>query len=749
MKYRLILILFCAALPAYAQKTGPSAATRQFIWQYENKKWDEHGLVPHYAYYRNKDNRLFVNAFIKTEPGFSVSDFEKSGALTGPPAGNILTARIPLHKVKDLSQFPGVLALDLDLGAEAHLDSARRRTFVDSLHLGQGFPFTSSGKGVVVGIIDAGFDYGHPAFYDTSYQAYRVKKVWEQKNNSGNPPSGFSYGTEYQDSASIMTKAYDINDGTHGTHVAGIASGSGLGSPANARRRFRGVAYESDLVFTAIYPAPEYWLNTGMVDMLDGIRYTFNHAAQAGKPAVANLSWGCPMGPRDGSSLFSQACNNLVGPGKIFVVSGGNNGQNKIHFSKTFTAADTLTHTFVTFPTNLSPKKLLTDIWGDTGRIFKVQFSLYSANTRLTESPWLELDGQTRQIALKGSNNDTLFITATGLAQEFNQKPHMFLQFLSRITDRICISVKSTAGTVHMWNGIVVKTSGYYGTFTRYSYAWAKDGDALYTTGDLVSTKNAIAVAAYNTKTSFVNVSNQTQSYSGYTRGRLALFSSIGPTANGKIKPDVAAPGLALASSVSSYDPDYLNLGADYASVVAKYVSPKNSRTYSYAMAAGTSMAAPMTSGIVALLMEQYPQLDPVTLKNWLSETSLQDNFTGVIPAGGNSSWGFGKINATGLMRKAYQLTGMDIHNRNENALLVYPNPGRGEFIIRGLMSDFHPEELEIRDLMGKTIEKSAYRLQQGSEGSWHLDLKNLPAGILLLKTGKGRTSEIFKIINR
>jgi hypothetical protein len=64
-------------------------------------------------------------------------------------------------------------------------------------------------------------------------------------------------------------------------------------------------------------------------------------------------------------------------------------------------------------------------------------------------------------------------------------------------------------------------------------------------------------------------------------------------------------------------------------------------------------------------------------------------------------------------------------------------------------MSDFHPDELEIRDLMGKTIEKSAYRLQQGSEGSWHLDLKNLPAGILLLKTGKGRTSEIFKIINR
>jgi subtilisin family serine protease len=640
------------------------------------------------------------------------------------------------------------MALDLDLAAEMHLDSARRRTGVDSLQMGFNLPQKFSGKGVVVGVIDAGFDYTHPTFYDTAYQEYRVKKVWEQKNTSGTSPIGFGYGSEFADTTSIFSKKFDINDGTHGTHVAGISSGSGVGSPANNKRRYRGVGYESDMVFTAIYPSAEYWLNTGMVDMLDGIRYTFQYAQSQGKPAVANLSWGCPMGPRDGSSLFSQACNNLVGPGKIFVVSGGNNGQNRIHFTKSFNPADTLTHTFLTFSSNLSPKKILTDIWGDTGKTFEVKFSLYTGSTKTTETSWISLDGLTHDLTLKGANGDTLFITATGLAQEFNQKPHMFLQFFSRINDKLCISIKSDSGTIHMWNGIVVKTSGYYGTFTRFNLPWAKDGDFQYLTGDLVSTKKAISVAAYNTKSSFVNVSNQTQSYSGYQRGRLALFSSVGPTANGKIKPDVAAPGLALASAVSSYDPDYANLGADYASVVGKFISPKNGRTYPFAMAAGTSMAAPMTSGIVALLLQQYPQLDPETLLDWLSQTSISDNFTGTIPGGGNVSWGRGKINGMGLMRKALQITSVGNLSHSEHGILVYPNPAGDRINLYFSERETVLEGIEWADLQGKRLSFEQYQIRKKDEnGLWELETGHLKPGIYFLSIQTKTGVEILRII--
>ena len=728
------LLAFTFSVVAFAQvaekRTGPSASVKQFLWQLQNRKVDEHGLVPNYVYYRDGNNRLFVNAFMKVNTSFSESEFRNYGVIKGTKAGNIWSVKIPFENFEYWTKHAEVIAMDMDQPAMAHLDSARRVTFVDSAHFGLGLPNSFNGNGVVVGVIDAGFDYSHPAFYDTSYQAYRVRKVWEQKT-VGNPPPEFGYGALFGDSGSILTKAFDINDGTHGTHVAGIAGGSGIGSPANFPRRYRGVAYLSDLVFVAIYPTAEYWLNTGMADMLDGIKYTFDYAESQGKSAVANLSWGCPLGPRDGSSLFSQACNNITGPGKIFVVSGGNNGQNNIHLSKSFTSSDTIAHTFLTFPSSLTIKRNQVDIWGDTGKIFKVQFSLYSGNNKLTQTQWVELDGQTRELFLKGSNGDTVFITSTGVAEEFNMKPHMLLQFLSRINDRLCISVQSQSGTINMWQGIVVKTSGHYGTFTRYIYNWALNGDALQTTGDLVSTKSAIAVAAFNSKVSFVNLAGQTQSYAGYQRGRLSLFSSKGPTTDGRVKPDVSAPGLALASSVSSYDPTYGNQGNNSSSVVARYLSTQNGRSFPYAMAAGTSMAAPMTSGIVALLLQQYPELSPQELMSWFSETCITDNFTGIIPPGGNSSWGLGKINTMGLLRKAIQITGIQQFGP-DNSIFVYPNPGNGNFKIAGLGSKV--KEIRVINLQGREMEIDLNSNSNSLHSELSIDLSRLPDGIYLIQ---------------
>ena len=48
------------------------------------------------------------------------------------------------------------------------------------------------GKNVVVGIIDIGFDYNHPSFYDGQGNC-RIKRVWEQ-NKLGTPPTGYNYG---------------------------------------------------------------------------------------------------------------------------------------------------------------------------------------------------------------------------------------------------------------------------------------------------------------------------------------------------------------------------------------------------------------------------------------------------------------------------------------------------------------------------------------------------------------------------
>jgi minor extracellular serine protease Vpr len=726
-----LVLLVVSALQAQEQ-TFPeprlSASARLFLWKLKNQKQTNPGVFPENVYRLDAQNRTYIQALMEVFPNMPEAGLRDLGIKIGTRAGNIWTAQVPLEHAEAFSKLNGIRFLEMDQASAPDLDSARRRTRVDSVHKGQSLTQAYSGKGVVVGVIDAGFDYTHPTFYDTTYSRFRVKRVWEEKT-IGTPPTQFSYGSEFTDSASILTKAFDITDGTHGTHVAGIAGGSGYLGPNGNNRRFRGMAFESDLVFVAIYPTAAYWLNTGMTDMLDGINYTFQYAALQGKPAVANLSWGCPLGPRDGSSLFSKALDNLVGPGKVFVVSGGNNGQNRIHIGKVFTPTDTVLNTFLTFPSGLPQKINQVDVWGDTAKSFCMQFSLYTGSNRISESAWVCLDDSVHQIFLIGANGDTCFITATAVAQEFNQKPRILIQATSRVADALCLTVKATEGKVNLWQGIVVKTSGYYGTFAKNGQAWARDGDFQMTCGDLVSTRKAIAVAAYNSKVNFTNVSGQMLSYPGYNRGRIANFSSFGPTADGRIKPNIAGPGMALASSVSSFDSSYMTGGADYDVVVSKNQSSTNGRTYSYGMAGGTSMSAPATSGIVAILMEANPTLDPAQVLDLFRQTAITDTYTGVIPAQGNNIWGFGKVNAMGSLRKVLETTGIR-HSRIAQSVLVFPNPGSEKITIKNLTDGQPVLAVKILDSRGRLIHQLNGSVPAFNSNGVILDCSHIPAGM-------------------
>jgi minor extracellular serine protease Vpr len=731
---------------AYLLKAQPgkkqviSASTRQFLHNLRYGKLKENGYPSQYVYNRVHSGPVLVNAFLKVNDAFQEGQLRQLGAITGTRAGAIRTVRIPVYKVSDVCRLPGLLAIDMDQPAAPDLDSARRRTRVDSVHLGLGLPQAFNGDSVVLGIVDAGFDYTHPAFYDTTYTRYRVRRVWEQKQN-GQAPAGFGYGAEYADSASIITKGYDISETIHGTHVGGIAGGSGYFGPNGNKLRYRGIAYKSDLVFVAMYPSPEYWLSTGMADMLDGVNYTFQYAASVGKPAVANLSWGCPLGPRDGNSLFSEAMDNLTGPGRIFVLSGGNNGQNKIHISKTFTASDTLLSTFTTFSASLNPKINKIDLWGDTGKTFQVRFTLFNGTTLFTGSPWIGLDDSTRQIPLVGTNGDTLFITVTGVAIEFNGKPHMLVQFLSRVPDRVGIQVKATDGVVHAWQGVVVNTSGYYGAFTKHAFNWASDGDVNYTTGDLVSTRSALAVAAYNSKVSYSNLSGQTLSYTGAVRGRIATFSSIGPTADGRVKPDIAGPGLGLASAVSSYVPAYQIGGANYSNVVAKFTSPRNNRVYSFAMAGGTSMSSPATSGIAAMLLQLNPALDPAGIKELLRKSAIRDGFTGAIPETGSTTWGQGKVNAMGAIRELLApVTGIQYAVKNGHDALLYPNPGGNWFTFFWAGGELQSTEGQLLDATGRPLKNFGFF---GEEFCFAMG--EFPSGLYILRCIRGNEPVLIR----
>lgn len=715
-----------------------SVRTRQYLHDAE-KHENKYERLPGYIY-KEIGGQIYLSAFIKVNSLFDETALTALDVHTGTHAGNIYTVQIPVNRLGDLSQIAGITHIDLDLPASPQNDQARKWTKVDSAQRGIGLSYPLTGDGVLAGIIDAGFDFNHPTFYDTLHSSYRVKKVWRQKVN-GTPPPGYFYGNDMSDPYVIRGNGTDTSITTHGTHVAGITAGSGYGSPGN--NKYRGFAYESDLAFVCIMPAPYQWAMPGTSDIIDGVNYLFNYAQSIFKPCVANLSWGSSIGPHDGHSFFSQALDALTGPGKIFVCSAGNNGQDTIHLSKTFSSANNSVKTFVTFSQYLPAdnKRTWLDVWGDTSKSFCLNFKLYDGPNAIDSSATICLADTIKEYALIGSNGDTCFVTVNMLASEYNGRPHAFLTFYSKTPDNICLTVTGTSGTVNMWEGYVFPPTGYYGELKKLGYSFAVDGDTKYTTSDYSSSYSAISVGAYTSKSVFTNISGATLGY-GATVNGIAPFSSKGPTSDGRVKPDITGPGLALASAISSFDTSYLPTGDNYNSVIS--TTNVGGKNYSYAMAAGTSMSSPAVSGVIAMMLQLNPTLTPDSAKAIISRTAIKDGFTGVIPAAGSNTWGHGKINAYAALKYMDQLTAVENTLDNSLSCLAYPNPNMGTFSIRYDARDKTTLNVVLYDYSGRTIYAEKWETAPGIN-TLPVSIQNIQSGLYLLKitTNEGKFKTI------
>jgi subtilisin family serine protease len=362
----------------------------------KDKKQLVNMLPQNYIYKQDALGQKFLSAMIKVNSSINDVDIYTIGAKVGTKAGMVWTVSIPVSQLEQFLKISGLEYVALDEPLSNTMDAARLVTRTDSVHKGFAPLGTAYyGNNTVVGIIDAGFDYNHPTLRDTTGAQWRIKRVWEQKT-IGTAPTGFSFGHEMKDSTTIKTKATDLLKFSHGTHVAGIAAGSGWGSAANSQ--YRGIAFGSDMVLVGITPDTSQWTGTGMSDIIDGMNYIYQYAASVAKPAVANLSWGGPLGPHDGTSLFSQACDALTGKGKIFVCSGGNNGSNNIHLAKTFTISDTIINSEL-IP-NSAINKVWMDIWGDSSKKFCAQISMYNGSSRSDSTGYICLDNTLRSFSL-------------------------------------------------------------------------------------------------------------------------------------------------------------------------------------------------------------------------------------------------------------------------------------------------------------------------------------------------------------
>ena len=681
-KYLLIFLILSALRFTYSQ-VKLDALDRDDLKSIESKlskqNWEANeAQLERYPITKIKQNFYF--SFLgKINQQFNPQNLSDLGIMVGKPIGSVVSIKVPLNQLATITSLPGLESIQIAAKVENLLDKAIIDIRADSTHAGIGLPEGYTGKDVYIGVTDWGFDYTSPMFYDTTLSESRIIAAWDQFKTSGPSPNGFNYGTEYTSPQTLLAAESDTsniyNYSSHGTHVAGIAAGSGAGLA------YRGVAFESKLLFVTF--------TFNVASVLDAWEWMYQKALADGKRLVINMSWGIyHFGTLDGTSLLSQAITAYTDLGVIFVNSGGNNGNVNFHLKKTF-SNDVLKSKidFYDYNSNANMWGQSIHSWGEVGNNFSNGIIVTnSAGLVLVESPYYATNNTPSYIdTFIVAGLDTVWYNISAEAvHPLNNKPQMRLRVKNTNTSlKILLKSIADTGIVHYWNLTELTNGvGNWGMPFSTSGSGTSAGNNLNGISEPACSDDVITVAAYATQYSASNGS--------LVGGGIASFSSIGPRYDGAMKPDVSAPGVAIMSSISSFtNAAYTSMGSvDF-----------NGRTYHFAKFSGTSMSSPMVAGVAALILDANPYLSARQVKEIIMETARQDNITGIIPVEGHTRWGAGRVNAYAAVKLALQTIGLE-EPANDLMWSVFPNPVANE--LHFTIVEELPKQAEIINLNGQ-----------------------------------------------
>ncbi len=551
---------------------------------------------------------------------------------------SVATARIPAASVAEVAMLPGVIQIAASRKAYPVMAKSRVMTGMDKVHSGEGLESPYTGKGVVLGVIDQGFEYTHPAFSTPDGQL-RIKRVWNR----------------YKDQDSLLTvqdilaEENDGYDGMHATHVTGIAAGSKIEG-----NDFYGNAPDAELVMV---PS-----NFEGQEVLEDVKFIHDYAAAQGKPCVINMSFGGQIGPHDGTTDFDRTMDQLVGKGKIVVGAVGNDADIPVHLEKIFrTERDTLRFL-------LSPRSDVFFLYmlGGNEQSFNGTLFLYDPvrQSRIFLDNRILWNYVSMESAVNEDNGKMTAIFA--IRYEALKK---YLGFLDDFLVGMEVFDAPANYVFHAWVNYFHaafsdggRTDGYF-----------TPGDAQYTIGELgASPSRTLAVGAYASCTEWTALNGETVRNMGFGQvGDVANFSNYGPQLDNDLpKPLICAPGLFVTSAYSkqeaSFNPE--------TNMVTARIS-KDGEDFYYGVEAGTSMSSPQVAGIIACWMQAYPQLTPEQAMEIIQKTAINDEYTGNIRETWHNQWGYGKINAYEGLKECIKLaaeTGMNETLNSETPVTIY-----------------------------------------------------------------------------
>ncbi|MBQ8247890.1 MAG: S8 family peptidase [Lachnospiraceae bacterium] len=448
-------------------------------------------------------------------------------------------------------------------------------------------PLALTGIGCVMAVIDSGIDYSNPVFRRRDGSS-RILAIWDQEEQSGTPPAGFLYGSEY-DNAQINEALQSNNSleivptadipGKHGTALASIAAGSSLDEGTT----FLGAAPDADIVVVKLKQAKPYLRKYYLIpeetpcyqetDILTALKYVIGYAQTFQRPVCICLGIGTSFGDHAGNSLLERYINRINTLRNVAVIlPAGNEGNARHHFRAAFDGEDVINERMAEIRVGEENKGFIAEIWGSVPSFFRISL----------RSPGGE---EVRDISFRLNNtriydfiySDTKVYVDALLVEQISGQQLVVMRFENPTpgiwTVGIGLENKGVPAICDMWLPIQQFLTG--------DVYFLEPNP--YTTLTMPATGgSAICVSAYNP-----------------SGGGFYQDSGRGFTRSGIIKPDISAPGVNIPSIIGEID--------------------------------GTGAAAALTAGAAlqfmqwAVVEKNRPLVNGVELKNYFIRGARRD----------------------------------------------------------------------------------------------------------------------------
>ncbi|HQU74032.1 MAG: S8 family peptidase [Calditrichaeota bacterium] len=608
-------------------------------------------------------------------------------------------------------------------------DLVRQETGVSRVHNELGI----RGAGAIVAILDRGIDYEHPDFRNPDGTT-RILYIYDMTDPQGanDPDNPYGIGTIY-DAGEINAALSSGNrlatrDAVgHGTASAGLAAGNGAASSG----MYAGMAPLASIIVVKITtegapahdgePAEAAFYQPTYVPV--AMDFCIDKAAEVHLPVVMLANFGSIQGPMDGTSTLARELDSRFGPGhpgRVFITGSSDDGGWDNHAQGTVVSGDTATITMTKSAGNLR-----VDLWYNNADRFDVQLVTPGGVSAVFASPAsnaLRSQQNTGEFAYYHNGSDVDFFGA------LNDRREILIDFTGAAGDYAIRLIGATVASgefqASLNPGAIIYNNN--NRFTSYVVPG-------YTVWDLASAHNNVCPNSYVNRQFWTDINGVTRTYPGNDAGvgNLWTGSGVGPTFDGRTGVTVSVPG---NTNFGAYAPR-----SYFASLGFTRVAGGDGQ-FGYGTLGAVSGAAPVLTGIVALMLDADSTLDSEEVKTLLQQYAREDSFTGTVP---NARWGGGKADAFATVNAIISTNGIgdagpDGLPETMTLRQNYPNPFNPTTQIRFALKRAAPTSLKVYDVRGSLIATLVDGQLPAGHHSVTFSGENLASGIYLYRLRSG-----------